>query len=89
MVLVEMNWNTMEYAALSQPNIKPKIARIAQLKPKMTPQMVLPVWLETHSAIKSVPPVDAPDLSAMAAPRPETTPPKIMSMILSPKNGAK
>lgn len=38
----------MEYAALSQPNIKPKIARIKQLKPKMTPQMVLPVWLETH-----------------------------------------
>lgn len=49
----------------------------------------LAVWLETHSAIKSVPPVDAPDLSAMAAPRPETTPPKMMSMILSPKNGAK
>ena len=55
----------------------------------MTPQIVLPVWLETHSAIKSVPPVDAPDFSAMAAPRPETTPPKMMSMILSPKNGAK
>ena len=39
--------------------------------------------------MKSVPPVDAPDLSAMAIEMPETNPPKMTSMILSPKNGAK
>lgn len=47
------------------------------------------MWFETHSAMKSVPPVEAPALRAMAMESPETTPPKMMSMILSPRKGAK
>ena len=63
--LVEMNWKTMEYAACSQPKMAPKIPSTQQLAAKTYGQMVLPVLLETYSAIKSVPAVDAPLLSAM------------------------
>lgn len=45
--------------------------------------------LDTHSATKSVPPVEAPAFSAMAMDRPEMKPPKITSIILSPSSGAK
>ena len=78
-----MNWNTIEYAAFSHPKSAPKMTSSAQLLAKMKPQMVLPVRLATSSEMKSVPPVEAPALSAMAIERPEMNPPKTTSMIWS------
>ena len=87
MALVDTNWNRMEYPAYSHPNMYPKMQRITQLPANTYSHMDLPVLLETYRAMKSVPPVEAFPLKAMAMDSPYRKPPKTTSSSTSLNKG--
>ena len=82
-VLVEMNWKTMEYPAYTHPFDAPKIVISTQLNMKTYCHKDLLNLLEKYRAIKSVPPVDAFPFNAMTIAKPYKNPPKATFRIIS------
>lgn len=77
MVLVEMNWNTIEYPAYSHPKNDPKITMMHTLNRKTWFQMLLLRLSEMYIAMKSVPPVEPSVRRAMTETKPYRKPPNM------------
>ena len=86
-VFVEINWNKIEYPALSNPKITPKIHKIIALNTNTCIQISRPFLLAKYKAIKSVPPEEAPAFKASTILIPQIYPPNTTFKTCSSNNG--